>query len=119
MSLTFRDELIKLVGIKNFFFKSSINDLKIQTTKPDHYRDIIRFLKESEAQYHTYQLCEENAFRIVIRKLHLSILTVDIGIAIEEEGYIVRQVANVIHKTTKKKLLLFFIDLELAEIKNY
>lgn len=43
----FRDELVRLVGSENFFFKSPTNDLKIQTTKPDHYCVIIHFLKES------------------------------------------------------------------------
>lgn len=114
----FRNMLVKLVGSENFFFKSSSKDLKIQTSKPDHYRVIIHFLKESDAQYHTYQPREEKSFRIVIRNLHPSTPTVDIGIAIEEEGYTVRQVANVIHKTTKDKLPIFFIDLEPAEINK-
>jgi len=49
----FRDELVRLIGSDNFFFKSSTNDLKIQTTTPEYYRVIIHFLKENEAQYHT------------------------------------------------------------------
>lgn len=114
----FRDKFARLVGSKNFFFKSSTKDLKIQTTKPDHYRVIIHFLKESDAQYHTYQPRDEKSFRIVIRNLHPSTPTVDIGIAIEEERYTVRQVANVIHKTTKDKLPIFFIDLESTEINK-
>ncbi|KAE9529197.1 hypothetical protein AGLY_011993 [Aphis glycines] len=114
----FRDELVRLIGSDNFFFKSSTNDLKIQTTKPEYYRVIIHFLKENEAQYHTYQPREEKSYRIVIRNLHPSTPTVDIGIAIEEEGYTVRQVSNVIHKTTKVKLPIFFIDLDPAEINN-
>jgi len=44
--------------------------------------------------------------------------TVDIGIAIEEKGYTVRQVTNVIHKIAKVKLPIFFIDLEPAEINK-
>lgn len=56
----FRDDLVRLVGQKIVFYKSSINGLKIQTTKPDHYRIVIHFLKEKKAQYHTYQLREEN-----------------------------------------------------------
>jgi len=107
--ICFRDELARLVGSENVFCKSSTNDLKIQTTKPDHYRVINHFLKESEAQYHTYQPREEKFFR----NLHQSTPMVDIGIAIEEG---LRQVANVIHKTTKNKLHIFFIDPEPAEI---
>jgi len=113
-----RDELVKLIGPENFFFKSSTYDLKIQTTKSDHYRVIIHFLKEKEAQYHTYQLREEKSYRVVIRILHPSTPTFDIGIAIEDKGYTVRQVTNVIHKTPKVKLPIFFIDLEPAEINK-
>jgi len=69
-------------------------------------------------QYHTYQPREEKSFRIVIRNLHPSTSTVDIGIAIEEEGYTVRQVTNIIHKTTKVKLPIIFIDLDPAEINK-
>lgn len=50
----FRDELVRLVSSENFLCKSSANDLKIQTTNPDHYCVIIHFLKESEVQHHTY-----------------------------------------------------------------
>jgi len=32
-----------------------------------------------------------------------------------EEGYTVHQVANVVHKTTKNKLPIFFIDIEPSE----
>ncbi|KAL4104507.1 hypothetical protein QTP88_019802 [Uroleucon formosanum] len=39
-------------------------------------------------------------------------------IAIEEEGCTVRQVTNIIHKTTKAKLPIFFIDLDPAEINK-
>lgn len=101
--ISYRKKLMKLVGLENFLCKSSTNDLKIQTTKPEHYCAIIHFLKESKAQCHTYQLHEEKSFRVVIRNLHPSTPTVDIGIAIEEIGYTVCQVANVIHKTTKNK----------------
>ncbi|KAF0707613.1 Uncharacterized protein FWK35_00035033, partial [Aphis craccivora] len=93
----FRDELVRLIGSDNFFFKSSTNDLKIQTTTPEYYR---------------------KPYRIVIRNLHPSTPTVDIGIAIEGEGYTVRQVSNIIHKTTKVKLPIFFVDLDPAEINK-
>lgn len=43
---------------------------------------------------------------------------IDQSIAVEEKGYTVRQVSNVIHKTTKDKLPMFFIDLEPAEINK-
>lgn len=113
-----RNEIIKLIGADKFIFKSSTNELKIQTVDSDSYRKIIHFLSDSNAQYHTYQPQEDKAFRIVIRNLHPSTPTVEVGVAIEEIGFSVRQVSNVLHKTTKHKLPLFFVDLEPAEINK-
>jgi len=75
----FRKQFIDLIGSKNFILKSSTNNLKIQTTRPEFYRKIIHFLKENNAQYHTYQPLEDKPFRIVVRNLHPSTPTVDIG----------------------------------------
>jgi len=113
-----RNELIKLIGTDTFTCKSSTNDLKIQTSDSKYYREVIHFLKDSEAQYHTYQPQEEKAFRVVVRNLHPSTPTVEVGIAIEEIGFSVRQVSNVLQKTTKNKLPMFFVDLEPAEINK-
>lgn len=115
---TVRNKLINLIGPENFTFKSSTNNLKIQTTKPEFYRETIRYLKEKNAQYHTYQSQDDKAYRIVIRNLHPTTPTVEIGIAIEEMGFSVRQVTNVLHKTTKINLPIFFVDLEPATINT-
>ncbi|KAL4126479.1 hypothetical protein QTP88_010701 [Uroleucon formosanum] len=86
-----RNELIKLIGTDTFTCKSSINDLKIQTSDSKYYREIIHFLKDRQAQYHTYQPQEDKAFRVVVRNLHPSTPTIEVGIAIEEIGFSVRQ----------------------------
>lgn len=114
----FRNQLINLIGSENFVFKSSTNNLKVQTTQPEFYRKTIHFLKEKQAQYHTYQPLEDKPFRVVIRNLHPSTPTVEIGTAIEEIGFSVRQVTNVIQKTTKNNLPMFFVDLEPAAINT-
>lgn len=114
----FRTILIKLVGINNFFVKSTSKNIKIQSSNSDTYRSIIKYLKESKAEYHTFQAQEDKSFRIVVRNLHPTTPTVDIGIAIQEIGYTVRSVTNVLHKTTKNKLPIFFVDLEPAEINQ-
>ncbi|KAF0752052.1 Uncharacterized protein FWK35_00017882 [Aphis craccivora] len=46
--------------------------LKIQTSTPDAYKSLIRFLKEEKAEYHTYQLPQDKPVRVVIRNLHPS-----------------------------------------------
>lgn len=116
--VSMRSELIDLVGPDNFTFKSSINSLKVQTKNPETYRAIIHFLKGAEAEFHTYQMQEDKAFRIVIRNLHPTTNTAEIRTALNEIGFQVRQVTNVLHKTTKLELPIFFVDLEPSELNK-
>jgi len=67
--VSLRSELIDLVGSENFTFKSSINNLKVQTKNPETYQAIIHFLQDAEAEFHTYQMQEDKTYRIVIRNL--------------------------------------------------
>ncbi|KAE9530603.1 hypothetical protein AGLY_011065 [Aphis glycines] len=105
-------ELIELIGVDNFICKSSTNSLKIQTTDPNSYRVLERYLKAENAEYHTYQLKEEKPLRIVIRNLHPSTPLSLIKEELEVRLYEVRQVTNVLHKVNKNPLPLFFVDLE-------
>ena len=116
--VSLRAELIDLVGPENFTFKSSINNLKIQTKNPETYRAIIHFLQEEEADFHTFQMQEHKAFRIVIKNLHPTTNTAEIRTALEEIGYQVRQITNVLHKHTKINLPIFFVDLEPSELNK-
>lgn len=107
-----RARLIELIGVDNFFFKSSADKLKIQTSNPESYRALIHFLKDENAEYHTYQLREDKPFRIVIRNLHPSTPIKIIKEELEVRLFEVRQVTNVLHKVNKNPLPLFFVDLE-------
>ena len=113
-----RADLIDIVGPENFSVKSTINTLKIQPSIPEAYREIIHYLKDAEAEFHTYQMKEGKAFRIVIRNLHPSTTPTEIKTALEEIGFSVRSVTNVLSKIEKIKLPLFFVDLEPDEINN-
>lgn len=53
---------------------------------------------------------------LFVGNLHPSTPTVEIGVAIEEISFSVRQVTNVIQKTTRNNLPIFFVDLEPAAI---
>lgn len=55
----FCSALIALIGIDNFFCKTSGDRLRIHTANTDSYLVLIRYLKESDAEYHTYQLRED------------------------------------------------------------
>jgi hypothetical protein len=90
--------------------------LDTQEKNSDSYRSVVKFLNDQGAEYHTYQQRENKAFRIVIRNIHPSTPTNEVGIAIQEIGFTVRQVVNVRHKITKLALPIFFVDLEPAEM---
>lgn len=62
--------LIEKIGVDNFFCKSLADSLKIQTANPDAYRTLIHFLRDQNAQFHTYQLREDKPTRVVLRNLH-------------------------------------------------
>jgi hypothetical protein len=104
--------------VDNFLCKSSSECIKIQTVNPDSYRTLIHFLKDQKAQYHTYQLKEDKPTRAVIRNLHPSTPTDLIKSKLELLLFEVRKITNVLHKTSKCPLPLFFIDLEPTDISN-
>lgn len=108
-------ELAAITGPDSFSCKSTSSHLKLQLDTPDNYRKIIHFLKDNDAEYHTYQLKSDKAFRVVLRNLHPSTPVSEISAAIEEIGHSVRQVTNIIHHRTKIPLPLFFVDLEIDE----
>jgi hypothetical protein len=104
--------LIELIGVDHFFCKSAGDRLKIQTSNPESYRVLVRYLKDGKAEYHTFQLREDKPLRVVIRHIHQSTPTDLIKSELEARLFEVRQVTNVLHKTTKCPLPLFFVDLE-------
>jgi len=50
--------------------------------------------------------------------LHPSTSPIEVGAAIKDIWYSVRHVTNIFHKTTKRPLPIFFVDLEPAQINN-
>ena len=65
--------------------------------------------------YHTYQLKEDRAFRMVIKHLHYTTDLDDIKNELRILGHEVRNIINVKHRQTKEPLNIFFIDLEPAK----
>ncbi|KAL4136449.1 hypothetical protein QTP88_007997 [Uroleucon formosanum] len=102
----------KLLDRKNRggLIKPSHDVLQIfQTSNPEAYRTLVHYLRNEEAEFHTFQLKEDKPMRIVIRNLHLSTSTEMIKNELEHRLYEVRQVTQVISKIP---LPLFFVDLE-------
>ena len=95
-----------------FKYASLNNKVKINFTTIEGYRKAITFLEEKKAEYYTYQLKSERAFRVVIRGLHH---TTDVSIIKEELGalgYETTQVLPVLHPVSKAPLPMFFVDLK-------
>jgi hypothetical protein len=90
------------------------NVIKLNCTTPDTYRNLIKLFKENEIYYHTYQLKEERAYRIVLKYLHHSTELEDICQELFDLGHTTRNIVNVQHRITKELLNLFFVDLEPA-----
>lgn len=111
-------KLIELIGVDNFICKSTADHLKIQTTNPGAYRTLVHYLRDAEAEFHTFQLKEDKPMRIVIRNLHPSTPTEMIKSELELRLYEVRQVTQVIHRISKIPLPLFFVDLEPTDHSN-
>ena len=61
---------------------------------------------------------EHKACRIVIRNLHPTTKTAEIKTALEEISYQIRHITNVLHKSTKINLPIFFVDLEPLELNK-
>ena len=92
--------------------------IKINCVAQKTHRKLVRYFKYNNIFYHTYQLKEERAYRIVIKYLHHSTDTEDIKQELFELGHNVRNIINAQHRTTKEPLNVFFVDLEPAEKKK-
>lgn len=95
------------------------NDTKITPDSAEAYRKIVKYLSETNANFHTYQLRQERALRVVIRNLHSSTPTEVIKEELTTLGFNVRQVTNVLKEDREQPglrnripLPLFFVDLE-------
>ena len=98
------------------FTKSMTNSvIKINCVTPETYRKLVKYFKENNIFYLTYQLQKERAYRIVIKYLHYSTDTEDVKQELFELEHNVRNIINALHRTTKDPLNLFFVDLETAE----
>lgn len=79
-----RSEHMDRLSPDSFTSKSTSNTLKIQSNSAKVYREIIHFLKDAKAEYRTYQMHDNEAFRIVIKSYHTTTNTSEIKLVIEE-----------------------------------
>ncbi|KAL4104083.1 hypothetical protein QTP88_019396 [Uroleucon formosanum] len=108
-------EFSQLIGKENFYCKSSADQLKIQTASPEAYRILVHHLKNNDALFHTFQLNQDKPIRAVIRNIHSSTTVDEIKKELTDLSFEVLQITQVLHKTTKLPLPLFFVDLPQSE----
>lgn len=103
--------LSNIVGSNNYVCVSTTKGVRINPSTSDSYRKIVAYFRANNAQFHTFQLSEDKAFRIVIRGLHPSIETSEIKNELSELGFCVKSVTNVLSRD-KTPLPLYFVDLD-------
>jgi hypothetical protein len=88
------------------------NKVKICPLSIDSYRQLVRKLNDEKISFHTFQVKQDRAFKVVLKNMHSSTDANDIKVAIEEKGHKVRNVANIRDFKTKLPLSMFYVDLE-------
>lgn len=88
------------------------NTVKVFSQSPDVYRKIVHKFNELKIAFHTYQLKQERAYRVVLKNMHFSTDPLDIKNSLEQLGYQIRSIVNARHYQTKQPLSMFYIDLE-------
>lgn len=107
-------KVLKTIIGDNFRCSTTTKGITLYVTTPEAYRTCVKYLREQNADFHSYQLSEDKPFRVVIRGLHPSIDHEDLREELKSKGHAVRSISNVLSRT-KEKLPLFFVDLEIAE----
>lgn len=110
--------LIEEVCKTNHFMKIlNTDEVKIQTTEADDYRNLVKSLTDRNTQFHTYQPKQARSFRVVLRGLHPSSNVEDIKNEIEELNHEVINVYNIKQRRHENivPLPLFYIDMKQKE----
>lgn len=103
----------KVINPTEFAYKSFRDgQVRLMAKSTNSFRSIVKFLDEKKIKYHTYQLKQERAYRIVVKNLHFSTPVDIIKSDIEKEGHKVRNIVNIKNRFTKEPLSMFFVDLE-------
>ncbi|KAL1140039.1 hypothetical protein AAG570_007016 [Ranatra chinensis] len=90
---------------------------KHEKTEIDGYRAAVKYFMNVRIEFHTFQPKEEKPYRVVIRGLHHTVPVELRKIELEELGFKIRNVSNVIinRHGTKIPRPPFFVDLEANE----
>lgn len=70
-----------------YSIKVNGDTVKIVPTEIDGYRKIVKLLKDTKVQHHTYQLKQDKTFKVVIKNLHYNIDKSDLKTELKEKGF--------------------------------
>ena len=93
--------------------------MQIFLTNRDTYRKITKHLRILDANFHTFQLKQDRAFRIVLRNIHHSVSQDELQTEFSELGHEAINISNIKHSITKNPLSLFYIDLNATNEEVY
>jgi len=96
-----------------FTYKSQRDgQTRIMVKNVEEFRELVKKLNTDQVKYHTFQLKQVRAFRVLAKNIHHSTDIESIKKSIEMQGHVVRGIHNIKSRITKEPLRMFFIDLE-------
>lgn len=110
---TMVNNFLKVIKTDEFSYKSLRDgQIRLMLKTSNAYRVIVKYLDEKKINFHTYQMKQERAYRVVVKNLHFSTPIELIKREIEKLGHKVRNVSNIRSRVTGVPLSIFFVDLE-------
>lgn len=106
----------KIISTSDYSFKSLRDgQVRLMIKTVESYRKIVHYFDDSKVSYHTFQLKQERAFRVVLKGIHHTTPIPDIKAMLLSLGHQVRSVRNIISRVTKQPLPMFFVDVDPKE----
>ncbi|KAL4142568.1 hypothetical protein QTP88_005004 [Uroleucon formosanum] len=92
---TFCIKLKEITDSTSFSCKTTTKGVKLQTFSSDSYRSVVKFLKNENVSFHSYQSKESKPLRVVIRNLHPT----------TDKDYIIKELSELETHLTQKNFL--------------
>lgn len=106
-------KLLVEVAADNYEVKVLCNEqVRIQPKSTELYTKIVKSLQEKHTEFYTYRPKQDRCFKVVLKNIHLSTDTEEIKAELAMQGHQVTNIWNVKQRSTKKPLLIYFIEIE-------
>lgn len=106
----------KVISNNDYNFKSLRDgQVRLMIKSVESFRKVIHHLDDVKINYHTFQLKQERAFRVVLKGVHHTTPISDIKAMLLSLGHQVRSVRNIISRVSKQPLPMFFVDIDPKE----